>query len=109
MTKEKKEKRGTSLVKEGLAEYSNVGSLIASSISFEEAYDLDLTDVLVDRLNSGSSIQQLQKEINDAFADRQRKMDEMKAKFAEQLDIALKITLMDDENLSKHDIGDPRF
>lgn len=91
------------------AEFSNVGSAIASSVSFEEAYDLDLTDAMVARLNSGASLKQLETEILTGIQDRQKKLDELKHKMLEQLDIALKITLSEDETMSQHNVGDPRF
>ena len=88
---------------------NNVGMAIASSISFEEAMDLDLTDMMVNRLNTGASIQQLQAEINAGIEDRQNKLRRLKVVLSEQLETALRISLEEEEEVNKHDLGDPRF
>lgn len=88
---------------------NSVGMAIASSVSFEEAFDLDLTDSMVERLNTGASIQQLQSEIDAGIANRQKKLNELKARMTEQLEIALRITLADDEEANKNALGDTKF
>lgn len=88
---------------------NSVGMAIASSVSFEEAFDLDLTDSMVERLNSGASIQQLQSEIEAGIADRQKKLNDLKARMTEQLEIALRITLADDEDSNRNALDNTRF
>lgn len=69
----------------------NIGYEIAGTITIE--YELDLVDQMVERLNSGASISQLKQEIELAFSDRLKKIEQLRQGFHEQLDTALRITL----------------
>lgn len=104
MTSQKK-----SPLKEQVNQGSNVVHALASSVSFEEAGDLDLTDMFVERLNQGASINQLESEITFALEYLEEKLKQLKIKSSEQLEDALRITLLEDEYENQHSLGEPKF
>jgi len=72
-----------------------IGSDIIAAVTVD--YNLDLTDRIVNELNSGGSIHKIKAEIDRAIQDRQTKLLFLKEAAYEQLDIAMSITLQEKE------------
>ncbi len=70
-----------------------VGSNIISAVPID--YDLELTDEMVRKLESGGSIHVIKAEIDRAIADRQQKLLHLKEMMYEQLDTAMRITIQE--------------
>jgi hypothetical protein len=72
-----------------------VGSDIIAAVPVD--YDLDLTDKMVEKLNTGGSLHEIKAEIDRAIEDRQSKLLFLKEAMYEQLDIAIRITIQERE------------
>lgn len=71
-----------------------IGSDVISAVTVN--YDLDLTDAILSKLESGSgSFHDIKDEIDRAIADRQTKLLYLKETLYEQLDTALRISLQE--------------
>lgn len=83
----------TKPLNEVVQEMGWIGSEIIDAVSVD--YSLDLTDLMVQELNSGGSIHKIKAEIDRALADRQSKLLFLKEAAYEQLDTAMRITLQE--------------